>query len=124
MVVWGRCWEAGGAPAFWLWIQIVRAVHRDRPEVAVPPEVAWMLGGTAATTPVADDRFALFDATLQYLAGAAHQRPVVIVLEDLHGADQPSLNLLAFIASHLAGTSVAVLGTYRTTEARMTPEVG
>ena len=83
-----------------------------------------MLGGTGAAAPVADDRFALFDATLQYLTAAAHHRPVVVVLEDLHGADQPSLNLLVFIASNLAGTSLAVLGTYRTTEARMTPEVG
>jgi eukaryotic-like serine/threonine-protein kinase len=23
-VLWGRCWEGGGAPAFWPWIQVVR----------------------------------------------------------------------------------------------------
>ncbi|MEL6186331.1 MAG: ATP-binding protein, partial [Myxococcota bacterium] len=28
---WGRCWEAGEAPAFWPWTQVLRAVLRDRP---------------------------------------------------------------------------------------------
>jgi eukaryotic-like serine/threonine-protein kinase len=25
LVLWGRCWEGEGAPAFWPWIQVVRA---------------------------------------------------------------------------------------------------
>ena len=25
VVLWGRCWEGEGAPAFWPWVQIVRA---------------------------------------------------------------------------------------------------
>src|SRR5215469_15735958 len=25
-VVWGRCWEGGGAPAYWPWVQILRTV--------------------------------------------------------------------------------------------------
>src|SRR4029453_951203 len=29
--VWGRCWETGGAPAYWPWIQILRELVRDRP---------------------------------------------------------------------------------------------
>jgi eukaryotic-like serine/threonine-protein kinase len=24
LVLWGRCWEAEGAPAFWPWVQVVR----------------------------------------------------------------------------------------------------
>src|SRR5688572_12762609 len=28
-VHWGRCWEAGGAPAYWPWIQIMRALVRE-----------------------------------------------------------------------------------------------
>src|SRR5687768_16012504 len=27
-VVWGRCWEAGGAPAYWPWVQSIRALIR------------------------------------------------------------------------------------------------
>src|SRR5215469_18969639 len=27
-VAWGRCWEAGGAPAYWPWVQALRACVR------------------------------------------------------------------------------------------------
>src|SRR5262249_45671565 len=29
LVLWGRCWEAGGAPAFWPWVQSLRFLLRD-----------------------------------------------------------------------------------------------
>src|SRR5688572_7636377 len=29
LVAWGRCWEGGGAPAYWPWIQVVRAITRE-----------------------------------------------------------------------------------------------
>jgi predicted ATPase len=32
-VLWGRCWEAGGAPAYWPWVQMLRSLLRD-----VPPD--------------------------------------------------------------------------------------
>jgi len=28
-VLWGRCWEAGGAPAYWPWLQSLRSLVRD-----------------------------------------------------------------------------------------------
>src|SRR5256885_8551618 len=28
-VAWGRCWEGGGAPAYWPWVQILRAYMRQ-----------------------------------------------------------------------------------------------
>jgi hypothetical protein len=28
-VLWGRCWEAGGAPAYWPWVQAIRSYIRD-----------------------------------------------------------------------------------------------
>jgi hypothetical protein len=31
IVAWGRCWEAGGAPVYWPWIEILRACARDCP---------------------------------------------------------------------------------------------
>ena len=29
-VLWGRCWEAGGAPPYWPWVQALRAYVRER----------------------------------------------------------------------------------------------
>ncbi len=38
-VLWGRCWEAGGAPAYWPWTQALRACLRDH-ELAPAVELA------------------------------------------------------------------------------------
>src|SRR4029453_18913119 len=29
LVLWGRCWEGEGAPAFWPWVQVVRTYVQD-----------------------------------------------------------------------------------------------
>src|SRR5207244_10628519 len=30
LVLWGRCWESGGAPAYWPWVQVIRAYAHAR----------------------------------------------------------------------------------------------
>src|SRR5881392_2815234 len=30
LVLWGRCWESGGAPIYWPWVQVVRAYAQAR----------------------------------------------------------------------------------------------
>jgi eukaryotic-like serine/threonine-protein kinase len=30
LVLWGCCWEGEGAPAFWPWVQVVRAYLQNR----------------------------------------------------------------------------------------------
>src|SRR4029453_4681720 len=58
-------------------------------------------------------RFRLFDSTAAFIRNAAAQRPWVLVLDDLHAADEPSLLLLRFLAGELAGAKILVVGTYR-----------
>jgi predicted ATPase len=46
--VWGRCWESGGAPEYWPWVRILRALIIDpnrMPSRApiVPPEIGQLL---------------------------------------------------------------------------------
>ena len=50
------------------------------------------------------------------MTSAAHHRPLVLVLDDLHWADHPSLLLLEFLARELSGTRLLVVGTYRDME--------
>jgi tetratricopeptide (TPR) repeat protein len=140
-VLWGRCWEGGGAPAFWPWIQILRVLIRDRD----PAALARHLGGGASriaalvpdlrhrvpgipTEPHASTieseqaRFPLFDATTTFLQRVAVDQPLVILLDDLHAADDPSLLLLQFAARELRGARVLLIGTYREVEVRRQPE--
>ena len=62
------------------------------------------------------DRLRLFESVGQLLAAIARDGPVVIVLDDLHWADQPSLLLLRHIArSNIVGGTL-IVGTYRDTD--------
>jgi hypothetical protein len=103
-VSWGRCWEAGHAPPFWPWTQVLRGLGlEDLP--------------TEATAP---DRLEAFDGLARRLLAVAG--PVVLILEDLHLADSATLLFLAFLVPQLATAPVLLFGTYRDVEARLTPE--
>ena len=61
-------------------------------------------------------RFRLFDSIHTFLRRASERQPVMLILDDLHWADKPSLLLLQFVARELAGSRLLVLGTYRDVE--------
>jgi predicted ATPase/DNA-binding SARP family transcriptional activator len=62
------------------------------------------------------ERFRLFEAVSALLADAAHVRPLMLLLDDLHWADQPSLLLLRHLARSAKHTPLMVLGTFRPVE--------
>ena len=62
------------------------------------------------------ERFRLFEAVSSLLTDAAHLRPLVLFLDDLHWADQPSLLLLRHLARSAQDAPLMVLGTYRPVE--------
>jgi predicted ATPase len=61
-------------------------------------------------------RFRLFDSITAFLKTASQRQPLVLVLDDLHWADQPSLMLLQFVARELGGARLLLVGTYRDME--------
>ena len=61
-------------------------------------------------------RFRLFDSISAFLKTASLRQPLVLVLDDLHWADQPSLALLQFVARELGGARLLIIGTYRDME--------
>jgi hypothetical protein len=73
-------------------------------------------GATDSPDP-ADARFQLLDAVAQVLGRLAADAPLVVALDDLHWADEPSLHLLDFVASRLRAEAVMLLGAYRDAEA-------
>jgi class 3 adenylate cyclase len=130
-VHWGRCREDDGAPAYWPWVQAIRSFVRE----ADPVGLAWQMGGGAAeiaqlvpevaerldiepASPGESEeaRFRLFDSVTSFLVAAARDRPIVIVLDDLHWADEPSLLLLKFAAREVGSSGLLVVGTYRDVE--------
>ena len=67
------------------------------------------LGAPAAAT----DRLTLFEAIRCALAKLAEDRPVLVVLDDLHWSDEATLELLSALAHPLGELSVLVVAAYR-----------
>jgi predicted ATPase len=110
-VLWGGCWEAGGAPAYWPWLQALRAYVRETepPAGELPPLLAEAGEGTDSE----EARFRLFDATTAFIRRAAADQPLLLVLDDLHAADPASLLLLEFAVVELADAPVLLVAAYR-----------
>lgn len=129
LVLVGRCWEAGGAPAYWPWVQSLRAyVRRAEPgalraqlgpgatEVAqLLPELRTVLPDVPPAPAIETEgaRFRLFDSVTAFLHAVSAAQPVVLVLDDLHAADEPSLLLLQFAARELGQSRLLIVGAYR-----------
>ena len=63
-------------------------------------------------------RFRLFESVTAFLRNASRAHPLVVMLDDLHWADKPSLLLLEFLAREISDTRLLVVGTYRDVELR------
>ena len=119
----GRCWDGGGAPAYWPWVQVVRAAGADFDALAPAGEEATARPPRRSSVSSAADadaeRFRLFEAVGAFLGVVSSEQPVMIVLDDLHAADEPSLLLLRFLATTADTRRVLVLGSYRESEPRV-----
>ncbi|MBX3247687.1 MAG: AAA family ATPase [Myxococcales bacterium] len=129
-VLFGRCWEVGGAPTHWPWIQALRGLGLDPealagrapiltrllPELATP-ERADVHGDASLTA--AEARFLLLDAVCRTLADAARQEPLLVVIEDLHASDASSILQLELLASTAPTLPLVALATWRDRELRL-----
>lgn len=113
-----RCWEGGGAPALYPWGRLLRAIPDASPDVATL--LRTLTAGAAAAGPVG---FELLDALAGCLLGLAVDRPLLVVVEDLHAADTATLTALHLLADALPDVPLAFVGTYREEDARRAPEV-
>jgi hypothetical protein len=123
-VLTGRCWEHGGAPAYWPWIQVARGAGSEFEDcIPAPADTGGRLGTSellpAPTSDPGSDRFRLFDGVARFLMKVAEDRPLLVVLDDLHAADEPSLLLLRFLAQTIVGERIVVVGAYREAEQRV-----
>jgi DNA-binding SARP family transcriptional activator len=131
-VAWGRCHEGDGAPALWPWAQVLRQLTEGlaagQLAAMLGPSAAWLgplmpeLAGPApppGPLPIADlgaARFRLNQAVAGLLRRLAGPRPLLVVVDDLHWADVPSLSLLSFLAGELTDVRLVVVATYRDVE--------
>lgn len=122
LVVVGTCWDGDGAPGYWPWMQVVRALRLEvddaawaRAEGEAGAGIGRLLGGDGrASTDTSS--FEAVDAVTTLVTALAHARPVVIALEDLHWADPASVALLAALVAPARLGRLLLLATYRDDE--------
>jgi DNA-binding CsgD family transcriptional regulator len=102
-VAWGRCVEADGAPPYWPWLQILRTLGLDTDALT-------------ATIESPEERFSRYDDVTTAIAGTGTERPTVVVIDDAHWADEPSLLLLRHVANRVADLPLVVTMTARDVE--------
>ncbi|MET7749168.1 BTAD domain-containing putative transcriptional regulator [Micromonospora sp. NPDC005367] len=119
VTAWGRSPEYDGAPVAWPWRQI--ADQLTAATGTAPPAEAEVSEGAGSDPAVA--RFRLHRAAAAQLAGVARRGPVLLVLDDLHRADEGTLDLLSALLTEPEPVTgpVLVVGTYRASE--ITPEL-
>ena len=132
-VLWGRCYEAGGAPAYWPWVQVIRSYVLDRDTATIRremsstasviseivPDINERLPDLKPPTQIDDPdsaRFRLFDSITTFLKTASNVQPITLMLEDLHWSDKPSLLLLEFVVRELGNSRLMIVGNYRDME--------
>ncbi len=106
-VLWGRTPEAAWAGPFAPWIEAVAGLDDDTTALF------------QATDELAlEDRQAQIHAqVLRALSNTVARKPALLVLEDLHWAQPPSLELIRYVAFGAARFGLLIVGTYRASAA-------
>ncbi len=129
----GACFDGQYTPPFWLWTQIVRSLvetdHGSAAFATLAPAQRLVINrvvpGLDPDSPSADEysstidqrgRFEFHDSVCRLITRLGSSNPVMLVLEDLHWADESDLKLLEFAAQQLSNYAVFILGTYRDTD--------
>src|SRR4029453_18599256 len=91
--VWGRCWPHGGAPPLWPWQPMLSELLGKRGDM--------LLADDSGDERVDPEGFARFAAAAERIREAAGERPVMLVIDDVHAADAGTLLLVRFVARTL-----------------------
>src|SRR4051794_1654150 len=103
----GHCYDRTETPPYGPWGEIVRHFRATAADAAT----SLVPGFDAAPSQVA-----LFAQVQDFLAAVTTNRPLLLLLEDLHWADAASLDLLRFVARALASLPLLLITTYRANE--------
>lgn len=119
--------EAGTGAAYRPWSQLLAALIEARPPELLAKEmghglpwIARLVPGlipSEAPLPTAPEdettALRLFEAVSGFLRRVSRSAPLVLILDDLQGADRSSLHLLEYLADEIHGERILIAGAYR-----------
>ncbi len=129
----GHCYEMAGAAPY---IPIVEAYEQALSQAPSVEAFRQFLGDEASEIarlvpklrqlcpdippplelPAEQERRYLFNSVWEVLARTARARPTLLVLDDLHWADEPTMLLVQHLAERVADVPVLIMGLYRDSE--------
>jgi DNA-binding SARP family transcriptional activator len=127
IVLYGRCDEDLGIP-YQPWAEVLAHLVEHLPDDVIAAHVKargnalarlvpHLAPGPTAARLSSDDgeaeRYLLFGAVVDVLARVSALAPTVLVLDDLHWADHPTIQLLRHVAAADAPLRLLVIGTFR-----------
>jgi class 3 adenylate cyclase/tetratricopeptide (TPR) repeat protein len=131
-VLWGRCYDGEWAPPFSPFTEALREYARVAPSdelrgmvgpdagvlARLVPEVREGLPDTPEPAPLQaeGERYRLLEAVSNSLGRLASIRPVVLVLDDLHWADDATIAMLRHVSREGRRQRLVLLCTYRDVE--------
>jgi DNA-binding CsgD family transcriptional regulator len=101
-LAWGRCVDTDGAPPFWPWREVLRGLGATEP--------------TVGDVESPQDRFQAVDAVAGAVLTEVARRPLVVVLDDVHWADEPSLLVLRHLADRVPDAPLLLVAALREPE--------
>ena len=116
----GHCVDLGDNPPPYLpFSEAFARLAADRPDLvddllAAHPVIARLLPGRGSLSP--DDRLDrghLFESVLAAFAQLAANAPLLVIVEDLHWADQATRDLLGFLYTRVDTERLAIVASYR-----------
>ena len=119
-VLWGQCVEPGLAPPLWPWIEVLRALVAAGSGAAfdIAPSLVELAQPSASAPPPANLVEVADELATELTSGT---RPRLIVLDDLHWADAPTLDLLALLIQRIGVAPVVIAIAHRPTDLTGTP---
>lgn len=127
----GECTEIEARRPFGPFIGILRQVAHEPAARRIGPALRGRLSPLVTLLPEllpeahagseqGGDRFRIYDAFVDLLSGAPQWDVRLAAVEDLHWADEASLELFAYLARRLPEGGVALIGSYRSDELHRT----
>jgi len=132
LVLTGRCFEGEWAPPYAPFAEAIAGYAEDAAPDALRADLGYSAPPVARLVPSLrerlpgieepvrlnphEERFRLLDAVSQFIIATSARAPVVVVLDDLHWADQGTIAMLRHVARFLPGQRTLMLGAYRDVE--------
>jgi hypothetical protein len=131
-VLTGRCFEGEVTLPYRPFIEAFQQYMRSRPDAELrgelgdgAPEVAKLVSEVRQRFPdipeaqpleAEAERLRLYESISTFIRNASEVNPIVLMLDDIHWADKPSLLMMRYLARSVAGQRVLILGAYRDVE--------